>query len=117
MEDLHLDRLQPEVIALHVADARRPPGPAQRSIEIVDPAMEGADDGTLAMTLLAIDDARAAMAAEIVEGPHRAVLPAHDDGALAEKIEGDPVAGGGNVADMADNLPMGEEQLVALEIE
>ena len=69
------------------------------------------------MALLAVDHPRAAMPAEIVEGPHHAVIATHDNGALAQHVESQPVAGLGNIADMACHLPMGEEQLVALEFE
>src|SRR5690606_11071758 len=67
--------------------------------------------------LLAVHHPRAAVAAEVVEGPHLAVLPAHDDGALAKDVEGQPVAGRGDVVDMARHLPVVQEDVVAFQPE
>ncbi len=79
--------------------------------------MERADDGALAMALLAVHDPRAAVAAEVVEGADHAVAPAHDDRALAQKIEGEPVAGSGDVGLVSHDLPVGEEDPIAFKAE
>ena len=117
VEDLHLDRLQAEVLTLHLAEARGSRRAAQAAVEIVDPAVERTDDRAAAMALLAIDHAGAAMTAEIVKGAHHAVVAAHHHGAFAEQVEGQPVSGRGHVAHMSHHLPVGEEKLLTFEFE
>lgn len=94
--------------------AARPP---QGAVQIVDPAVEGADHRPPAMALLAIHHPRAPVTAQVVEGPHLAILPAHHHGALSEQIEGQPVAGRGDVVDMARDLPVVQKDIVALQLE
>ncbi|MDZ7908524.1 MAG: hypothetical protein U5N10_10090 [Gemmobacter sp.] len=62
------------------------------------------------MALFAVHHPRPAMAAQVVKRPHLAILPAHDDGAFAQQIKADPVAGRGQVIGMACHLPMRQEQ-------
>ena len=79
-------------------------GAAQRAVEVIAPAMEGAGHNQRAMAALFGQHARSAVAAKVVEGAHLAVLAAHHDGALANDVEGHVIAGLGNVVDMADQL-------------
>jgi hypothetical protein len=65
----------------------------------------------------AFDNAGTPVAAQVVESPHHAIRPPHDDSAFAQHVMAQPVAGIGNVADMAHDLPMGQEQLVTLQRE
>src|SRR5262249_22097042 len=90
---------------------------AELAVEIVGPAMEGADDGGLAMAALCLHHPRAAMAADIVKAAHHAILAADGEGALPHHIEGHVVARLGDVADMADELPAAPEQLLLFDLQ
>ena len=69
------------------------------------------------MAGLAVDHARAAVAAEVVEGAQPAVLTAQDQRAFAQQIEGQPVAGRRQVVFMGGHLPVVQEDLLALDLE
>ena len=114
MEDFHLDRLQPEVFARKGAKAGWLRRSAQAAVQIVDPAVERADDGPFAMARRPIHHPRAAMAAQIVKGPHNPVLTAHDHSAFAQKVKGQPVTRRGQVTFMPHHLPMGQKDLFTL---
>src|SRR3546814_1124378 len=66
--------------------------------------MIGADE-LLGAARRAVDEARAAVAADIGEGADIAVGPAHDDHALAASVDAVPVPDVRNVAVVADDLP------------
>ncbi len=78
--------------------------------------MKGADDGPAALTTVAIHHPCAAVPAQVVEGANHAICPAHQDGAFPQHVKGDPVARIGQVAFMAGDLPMGQENMGLFQI-
>ena len=117
LPDLQLHRLQAELAAVHVAEGFGARGPAQRAVQIIDPAVERADQRPLAMALRPVDHPRAPMAAQVVKGAHHPVAAPDHHRAFAQQIEGQPVAGRGNVTYMPGDLPMFQKQLAAFKIE
>ena len=115
--DLEVERHQPELVLVEVWEGARARGPAQRAVEIVDPAVERTDQRVLAGALLVGHDARAAMPAHIVEGAHHAVLAAHDQRPLADHVHGQIIAGARHVADMPDDLPVIAEDALLLQLQ
>ena len=91
--DFEIERREAELGLVELREGPRARRTAQRAVEIVDPAVERADQRVLACALVLGDDARAAMPAHIVEAAHDAVLAAHDQGALADDVHGEIVAG------------------------
>ena len=57
------------------------------------------------------------MPADIVKRPYLTILAAHDQGALTKNVEAEILAGFGNVADMAGQLPVAAEQDVTLKVQ
>ena len=115
--DLAFHRLQAVVAAVEVAEGLRAGRAAQGAVEVVDPAVERADEGVPALARVAGRDAGAAVAAEVVDGADHAVLAADDEGAVVGDVERDPGPGLGQVGDVADDLPVGGEELGLLERE
>ncbi len=109
VKNLHLDRLEVKAVAVEIGETVGPRHAPQRAVKVVDPAVKRADDGTTAASLHTVHHSRAAVAAEVVEGPHLSVLPAHDDGPFAKDVERQPVTHIRHVRNMADNLPMGQK--------
>src|SRR6185295_2836169 len=79
--------------------------------------MERTNDGRSAGAPLLRHNPTAAVAANIMEGPHYIVLATHDQGPLPHKIKAVIIADIGNIADMAGKLPGLAEQLVFLDFE
>src|SRR3546814_9840638 len=73
-------------------------------VEFVGPGVIGADE-LFRAARRAIDEARAAMAADVGEGAHDAVGAAHEDHAFAGIVDAVPVTGVRDVAVVADDLP------------
>ena len=117
LPDLQLYRLQAELAAVHVAEGFGARGPAQRAVQIIDPAVERADHRPLAMALCPVHHPRAPVAAQVVKGAHHAVAAPDHHRAFPQQIEGQPVAGCGNVIHMPCNLPVLQKQLAAFKIE
>jgi hypothetical protein len=88
---------------------------AQRSIEIIGPAVERTDDGRLAGAPFGGHNPAAAVAANIMESPHHIVLAAHNERPLADEIKAVIIANIGNIAHMAGYLPGLAKQLVLLD--
>ena len=111
---LQLDRQQAPVgevearIILLVRHADQP------AVGGIGPAVIGAGQPPRAAAV-AVDQPRAAVAADIGEGADPVVGAAHDDDAFAEKLERPPVAGRRNVAGVADDLPGGPDQPLHLD--
>src|SRR3546814_3202481 len=76
----------------------------QPAVECVGPGMIGANE-LLGAARRAVDEAGAAVAADIGEGADIAVGPAHDDHALTASVDAVPVPAVRNVAVVADDLP------------
>src|SRR4051812_549349 len=76
----------------------------QPAVEAVGPGVIGAGQPFRAAAAAA-DEPRAAVAADIGEGAHRAALAAYHDDALAEIVDRPPVAGAGDFVRVADDLP------------
>ena len=117
LPDVHLDRFQAKIGAVHVAKGLRPRRAAQGAVQIVYPAVERADHRSLALARQTIHHPRAAMTAQVVKRPHHPILPAHHQRAFAQQIKAAPVAGGGDVIDMAGQLPVIQEKLLAFQFE
>ena len=100
---LQLDRDQAESGRIEAGIISRSGTPIT-AVGAVGPGMIGAGQ-PLGAAGLAIDQPRAAMAADIGERAYRPVRPANDEDALAEQFERAPIAGGRDVALMADDLP------------
>jgi len=79
--------------------------------------VEGTDQRVLASALLVGDHARAAMPADVVKTAHDAVLATHDQGPLTDHVHGQVVTFLGHVRNVADDLPVGAEQVLLLEFE
>jgi hypothetical protein len=110
VKTLQFNGFEAELRTIHfVVKAFGPGGAAQAPVEVVDPAVERADQRALAMPLRPVDHPRAAVAAKIVKGAHDPVAAAHDQGPLAQKIKSQPIAGSGDIVLMANDLPVGEE--------
>jgi len=116
LPDLQLHRLQAELAAVHVAEGFGARGPAQRAVQIIDPAVEGADQRPLAMALRPVHNPRAPVTAQVVKGAHHAVAAPDHHGAFAQQIKGQPVAGCGDVTHMPGDLPVLQKQLAAFKI-
>ena len=117
LPDLAFERFQRELVLVERREAAWAGGTAQRAVEIVDPAVERTDQRVAAASCLVRDEARAAMAADIVEGAHRTVLSAQDQCTLADDIHGEIVAGLGNVGDMAGDLPVLAEDMLLFQLQ
>ena len=63
------------------------------------------------------DGFHAAVAAHVVEGPHDAVLAAHDQRPLADHVHGEVVADVRHVRHVADDLPVVAEDVLLLKLE
>src|SRR5690606_24464348 len=94
--DLKIDWHQAELVLVEVRERTRAGGAPERAVEIVDPAMEGADQRVPAGALVVGDDAAAAMATDVVEAAHDAVLAADYQRALADHVHGQVVTGIGH---------------------
>src|SRR4029077_1293939 len=88
--------------------------PEQLAAELVRPAVIRTGDGARAVAR-ALEDARAAMAADVVEYLNLALRSAHRDDTVGAKIERDEVPGAREGADVAHDLPAGLEQPLVLE--
>ena len=77
----------------------------QRAVELVGPAVIGADQA-VGVALLGLADARAAMAADIVEGADLAVAVAHHDDRFGAHLVGEEVARPGHLEGVAGEQPM-----------
>jgi hypothetical protein len=114
---MQLERRQPmaadveafECIALRHAD--------QTAVEGVGPGVIAASDALAAVALRPFQKPRRAMPADIVKGAHRAIITAHDNDRLTQKIEAVIVPGAGHIAHMADDLPAVAENRFLLELE
>jgi len=73
-------------------------------VRTIGPGVIGAGQAPGAARL-AIDQPRAAMAADVGEGARRAVVATNHQDALAQYLQRPPFAGLGDVAGMADDLP------------
>ena len=82
----------------------------------VAPRMIGAGQH-LGAAAIAVDQPRPAMAADVGEGAHLAVVAANDDHAFSEIFEGLPVAGLRNIAFMANHLRRGAQERLLLRLE
>jgi hypothetical protein len=71
-----------------------------------------ADDRGSAIARILSNDSAAAVAAEVVEGPHHIIAATNNQCPLAHQIRGDEVARIGYVVDMAHYLPVAAEQLL-----
>src|SRR5690606_21611495 len=89
----------------------------QCPVEIVDPAMERADEGVSAMAALVRHHPAAAVPAHVVKGAHDAIPAAQDQRPLAGDVEGEVVATLGNVGDVPGNLPVAAEHMLELKLE
>jgi hypothetical protein len=107
-------RKQPELgaVDLELALRRRD----QLAVEIVGPAVIGADE-LAGMAMLVVADARAAMAAEIVEGADLAVLAAHHDDHLRADPPGEVVAALWDRAGVAGEQPAAVEDVAQVRLE
>lgn len=114
MKDFHLDWFEMKFVTVNLTKAIRPRCAAQTAIQIVNPTMEWADDRPTAMTMLAIDNPCATVAAKIVKRPNGSISPTHHQGPLAQDVEGQPIARFWKIADMASHLPMVEEHKITL---
>src|SRR5262249_21038508 len=114
-EALDLDRRQVEVGAVEILVLVEERHAGEAAVELKGPGMIGTHDARAAVAVPAVEEARGAVAADVVEGAHLAVLAAHDEGALAIDLEAAPVAALGNVVEVADEVPGGEEYLLPLE--
>jgi hypothetical protein len=115
--DLEVELHQAEFVLVEFGKGARARGAAQRAVEIVDPAVEGADQRVLAGTLVICDDARTAVAAEIVKAAHDAVLAAHDQRPLADHVHGQIVAGARHIGDVAGDLPVVAEDVFLFQLQ
>ena len=77
----------------------------QRTVELVGPAVVGADQA-VGVALLGLADARAAMAADIVEGADRAGAVAQHDDRFAAHLVGEEVARPRHLEGVADENPV-----------
>ncbi len=115
--DLLLQRLQAQlggVLAfelLPARDRRQPP------VQAVAPGVVGADQPVAAVAGVSVGQARGAVAADIVETAHPAVLAADGQDLFVEDVKSLIVAGLGDVVDVADDLPALRKQLGALQLE
>src|SRR4051812_14173306 len=75
----------------------------QAPVAAIAPRMIGAGQD-LGAAAGAIDQSRAAVAADVGEGARLAVVAANDDHALAEIFQSAPLAGRGDIALVADDL-------------
>ena len=109
--------VSPNSCLVEFREGARPRRAAQGAVEIVDPAVERADQRVLAGALVVGHDAPAAMPAHIVEAAHDAVLAAHYQRPLADHVHGQIVAGVGHVRDVSGDLPVAAEDVFLLEFE
>ena len=104
------------VILLAETDvARHRRRPAQRPVEIIAPAMIGADDR--AAIAGALQERRHAMAAHVGHRPQFAVLAADDDNRFARQLIGQVVAGVRQRAGAPDADPLAGEDVFQLALE
>ncbi len=114
--DLEAHRSEPVTGLVETRVTRAVGDARERAIEIVGPGMIGAHQPFRAAAG-PVDDARPAVAADVGEGADLPVPAAHDDHAFAKVVERVPVAGGGDVADVANDLPRGREDPFLLDRE
>ena len=88
----------------------------KRAVEVIGPCVIRTDEFPGAAGH-AVDDARAAVAADVGEGAQGQVPAADDDHAFPEVLERVPVPGIGHVAFVAHHLPRGGEDALLLERE
>ena len=79
--------------------------PDQATIQGVGPRVIRTGDPPSAMPLRAIDQARGAMPANIVEGPQLAVLAAQDHDGFAQELERMEITRVRHIVDVTDHLP------------
>ncbi len=91
--------------------------PAQPAVKLVSPTMERADDCAIAMALRLADDSRTPVTAQIVEAANLAILAPDHDRPLTHHVERHEIAGAGQIAGVADELPAPAEQPVFLKFE
>ena len=108
-DEAELGRVQPGIVAL-VRNSDQP------AVEGVGPGVIGAGQPPRAARD-AGHQPRAAVAADVREGSHLAVVAAKDDDALAEIFDRPPVARGRNVAHVADDLPGRADHPLHLDLE
>jgi hypothetical protein len=101
---------QPEISGLEALGLVHLRRDAEPAIQGVIPAVIGAEDR--ARPTFAVQEARAAVAAGVGEGPDTAVLVAHDRNRNAGEVEGEVAAGPGQPVSAADEVPhLGENVL------
>ncbi|MNZ27448.1 hypothetical protein D3C78_446670 [compost metagenome] len=112
---LHVDRL--EAVLLHVeVGAHFGAGEQQAAIQFVGPLVVGADQlGDLA--LFADAQARATVAADVVEGMDLALGTTDDDDRVVADLQGQVVALGGDLAGHAGDQPLLVEDLLHVDLE
>ena len=115
--DFQFERREAELGLVEIGKGARPRRAAQRAVQIVYPAVEGADQRVLAVALVVRDDAAAAMPADVVEGAHLAVLAADHERTLADNVHRQVVARLRHVRHMTDDLPVIAEDMLLLELE
>ena len=115
-EHFELDRLQAVLRAVEFREGVRGADAAVAAIEVVGPAVVHAGQELGAMAATACDHRVRAVGAHIMEGADLAVGPAHDEAAAAEELEGDIVARLGQLALVADDLPVRQKQVLALQL-
>ena len=91
---------------VEIGETTRAGRTAQRTVEIVDPAVKGADQGVAAGSLFIRNQPAAAVTADIVESAYLAVLTAQDQRVLAKRIERNIIARFRQVRNVAGNLPV-----------
>ena len=113
---LQLDRDQAETLGIEPGIILSGGHADQPPVIGIGPGMIGAGQ-PLGAARLAVDQPRAAVAADIGEGAHHTVAAANHDHALAEQVERAPVASVWNVVGVADDLPRRADQPLHLDPE
>ena len=116
--DLAPHRHEVDVAGLQVVLGERPRlrDDGVRAVGAVAPAVERAGEPALARAA-ALDDPDATVAAGVLEGPHPAVVGAHDDDRLVEDLVLDEVAGARDLLEPAGHLPDPGPELLGLQRE
>ena len=90
--NLGFKRRQAKFILVERGETVRPCRAPQRTVEIVDPSVEGTDESALAPAAIFGNEARSAMPAHVVKAAYFTVAATNQQGAFAAHVEGEVAA-------------------------
>jgi hypothetical protein len=115
--DLLLDLGQAVVVGIHAGVAGAQGHADEAPVGRVGPGVIRAGDALAAIALLAVDQPGRAVAADVMEAAHAPVGPPDRQDRLVKELEGQEIAHGRHVVDVADQVPALAEHDLALELE